>query len=111
MRPSGPFRAAMIWASAFAGFSTVPPYRWISSRARSKYRVSVSRTSSESRSSAYGVKLLISEYEQVEQQALEVGRDLDVHRRREARVHLVDPVLTRREEPVENVVLVRGHPK
>ena len=37
-------------------FSTVPPYRPITSPARSKYRVRVSRTSSASRSAAYGVK-------------------------------------------------------
>ena len=36
-------------------FSTVPPYRPITSPARSKYRVRVSRTSSASRSAAYGV--------------------------------------------------------
>ena len=47
--------------------------------------------------------------EAVVEEALEVGGHLDVHRRREARAHWADPVFAGREEPVQDVVAVRGH--
>ena len=46
------------------------------------------------------VKLII-------QKSLKVGRHLDVHRRREARLHVADPVLARGEKTVKNIVPVR----